>query len=121
MRSGRARLLQAVAFAVASLMPVVASAQAVAPADAKPFLGGWTLGMESPQGAVTFDLTIKDQGGKVAGREVMTIVPQADVPKIQKDTPPRPGTATVQALKGGDYIRVWINRGGNYYLVYFAV
>jgi len=51
----------------------------------------------------------------------MTIVPQADVPKIQKDTPPRPGTATVQALKGGDYIRVWINRGGNYYLVYFAV
>jgi len=61
------------------------------------------------------------KGGKVAGREVMTIVPQADVPKIQKDTPPRPGTATVQALKGGDYIRVWINRGGNYYLVYFAV
>jgi hypothetical protein len=61
------------------------------------------------------------KGGKVAGREVMTIVPQADVPKIQKDTPPRPGTATVQALKGGDYIRVWINRAGNYYLVYFAV
>jgi hypothetical protein len=61
------------------------------------------------------------KGGKVAGREVMTIVPQADIPKIQKDTPPRPGSATVQALKGGDYLRLWINRGGNYYLVYFAV
>ena len=61
------------------------------------------------------------KGGKVAGREVMTIVPQTDIAKIQKDTPPRPGSSTVQALKGGDYLRVWINRGGTYYLVYFAV
>jgi hypothetical protein len=61
------------------------------------------------------------KGGKVAGREVMTIIPQSDIPKIQKDTPPRPGSSTVQALKGGDYIRLWINRGGTYYLVYFAV
>jgi hypothetical protein len=61
------------------------------------------------------------KGGKVAGREVMSIIPQADIPKIQKDTPPRPGSSTVQALKGGDYLRLWINRGGNYYLVYFAV
>ena len=61
------------------------------------------------------------KGGKVAGREVMTIVPQTDIPKIQKDAPPRPGSSTVQALKGGDYIRLWINRGGTYYLVYFAV
>ena len=61
------------------------------------------------------------KGGKVAGREVMTIVPQTDIPKIQKDAPPRPGSSTVQALTGGDYIRLWINRGGTYYLVYFAV
>jgi hypothetical protein len=61
------------------------------------------------------------KGGKVAGREVMTIIPQADISKVQKDTPPRPGSVSVQALKGGDYLRVWINRGGNYYLVYFAV
>ncbi len=61
------------------------------------------------------------KGGKVVGREVVSIIPQADIAKVQKDTPPRPGSATVQALKGGDYLRVWINRGGNYYLVYFAV
>jgi hypothetical protein len=61
------------------------------------------------------------KGGKVAGREVMTIVPPTDVPKIQKDAPPRPGSSTVQALKGGDYLRLWINRGGTYYLLYFAV
>ena len=30
------------------------------------------------------------QGGKVMGREVVTIVPQAEIAKVQKDTPPRP-------------------------------
>ena len=49
----------------------------------------------------------------------MTIVPQAEIPKVQKDTPPRPNGSKVETLKGGDYLRVWINRGGNYYLVYF--
>ena len=79
MRLRRARLIQAVLFAVAFLVPVVASAQGVLPADAKPFLGGWTLGMESPQGAVTFDLTIKDQGGKVAGQITSQMAPEAQV------------------------------------------
>ena len=58
------------------------------------------------------------KGGKVVGREVVTIIPQADVAKVQKDTPPRPGAAKVETLKGGDYTRVWINRGGNHYLVH---
>jgi hypothetical protein len=58
------------------------------------------------------------KGGKVVGREVVTIVPQGDTSKVQKDPPPRPGSAKVETLKGGDYVRVWINRGGNYYLVY---
>ena len=26
--------------------------------------------------------------------------------------------AKVETLKGGDYVRVWINKGGNYYLVH---
>ena len=30
------------------------------------------------------------KGGKVVGREVVTIIPQADIAKVQKDTPPRP-------------------------------
>jgi hypothetical protein len=60
------------------------------------------------------------KGGKVVGREIVTIVPQADVPKVQKDTPPGPNSAKVQTLKGGEYTRVWINRGGNYYLVHLV-
>jgi hypothetical protein len=59
------------------------------------------------------------QGGQVKGREVVTIVPQAETKEVQKDTPPGPNSSKVETLKGGDYVRLWINRGGNYYLVYF--
>lgn len=61
------------------------------------------------------------KGGKVVGREVVTIVPQADISKVQKDTPPKAGSAKVETLKGGEYVRVWINKGGNYYLVHLPV
>jgi hypothetical protein len=61
------------------------------------------------------------KGGKVVGREVMTIVPQGEIAKVQKDPPPPPGRAKVETLKGGDYVRVWFNKGGNHYLVYFPV
>ncbi|PWT83924.1 MAG: hypothetical protein C5B57_05810 [Blastocatellia bacterium] len=59
------------------------------------------------------------QGGQVKGREVVTIVPQSEISQVQKDTPPKPNSAKVETLKGGDYVRLWINRGGNYYLVHF--
>ena len=58
------------------------------------------------------------KGGKVAGREVDTIVPQSEISKVQKDTPPKPNGAKVETLKGGDYVRVWINKGGNHYLLH---
>jgi hypothetical protein len=49
-------------------LPRVASAQAaLAAADAADFMGGWTLGLDTPQGSVSMDLTIKDEAGKVAG------------------------------------------------------
>lgn len=59
------------------------------------------------------------KGGKVAGREVVTIVSKDEVKNVQKDAPPPPNGAKVETLKGGDYVRVWINRGGNHYLVHF--
>jgi hypothetical protein len=58
------------------------------------------------------------KGGKVAGREVVSIVPAAEAKLVQKDAPPPSGGSKVETLKGGDYIRVWINKGGNYYLVH---
>ena len=58
------------------------------------------------------------QRGQVKGREVVTIVPQSEIDKVQKDTPPHANASKVEMLKGGDYLRVWINRGGNHYLLH---
>jgi hypothetical protein len=60
------------------------------------------------------------KGGQVVGREVVSIVPSAEKQLVQKDTPPPSGGSKVETLKGGDYVRVWINRGGNYYLVHLV-
>lgn len=58
------------------------------------------------------------RGGKVVGREVVTIIPQAEVSVVQKDAPPPRNGSKVETLKGGDYVRVWINRGGNHFLLH---
>ena len=59
------------------------------------------------------------QRGTVKGREVVSIVPQNEVKNVVKDAPPRAGASKVQTLKGNEYVRVWINKGGNHYLIYF--
>ena len=59
------------------------------------------------------------QRGQVKGREVVTIVPQAEIGQVQKDTPPPANGSKLETLKGGDYVRLWISRGGNHYLVHF--
>jgi len=61
------------------------------------------------------------QKGQVKGREVVTIVPQSEIALVQKDTPPHANAAKVDMLKGGNYVRLWINKGGNHYLVHFPV
>jgi hypothetical protein len=45
-------------------------------------------------------------------------VPRESIDKVQKDAPPRANGSKVELLKGGDYYRVWINRGGNHYLIH---
>ena len=67
MRTYLRRMLMVVVVVVL-MLPRLASAQsALAAADAAPFMGGWTLGLDTPQGSVSMDLTIKDEAGKVAG------------------------------------------------------
>ena len=60
------------------------------------------------------------QGGQVKGKELCTVLSSSEVSAVVKDTPPASGTSKVQVLKGNDYIRVWINRGGTHYLVHLA-
>jgi hypothetical protein len=61
------------------------------------------------------------RGGKVEGREVVSIVPQAEVKLVTKDAPPASGGSKVQVLRGNEYLRVWINRAGNHYLIHFPI
>jgi hypothetical protein len=57
------------------------------------------------------------RGGKVVGREVATVVGAADIGSIAKGHKPKANSSVVEMLKGGDYYRVWINRGGNNYII----
>ena len=58
------------------------------------------------------------QKGAVKGREVVSIVPEGEVKTVVKDAPPPKGGSKVQLLKGNDYMRVWINKAGNHYLIH---
>ena len=60
------------------------------------------------------------QKGEVKGREVVSIVPSDEIKLVQKDAPPATNGAKVETLKGGDYVRVWINRAGNHYLIHLV-
>src|SRR5947208_13249888 len=58
------------------------------------------------------------RGGKVVGREVATVVSAADIGKIAKGPRPKGNNASrVDTLKGGDYVRVWLVKGGNNYII----
>ncbi len=62
------------------------------------------------------------QGGTVKGREVVSIVPANEVSTTMPgpDMPGHVGRngSRVEMLKGGDYLRVWIARGGHNYLLH---
>jgi hypothetical protein len=60
------------------------------------------------------------QGNQVRAKEVVSIVPASDVSKVQKDAAPKAGSYKVEMLKGNEYVRVWINRGGNHYLIHLV-
>jgi hypothetical protein len=65
------------------------------------------------------------QGGAAKGREVVSIVPADEVNDTQQGPDLAVGrshvprnSSRVEMLKGGEYLRVWFNRGGNNYLVH---
>ncbi len=99
-------------------------------ADGKPLPAGTynmklTASQAAPEAVGTTEALERwvelSQGKEVKGREVVSIVPQAEIKMVVKDTPPASGASRVQLLKGNDYLRVWINRGGTHYLIHFPV
>lgn len=61
------------------------------------------------------------RGGKVVGREVATVVTGAEARAVINGPGPSSGSARTEMLKGNDYLRIWVNRGGTHYLVHLAV
>jgi hypothetical protein len=79
MKRIQTQLMVIVAALLVAALPLRLSAQAsqLAASEATAFLGVWELGLDSPQGAVTVEVTLKDQGGKVAASVSMApIVPE---------------------------------------------
>lgn len=59
------------------------------------------------------------QKGQVKGREVVSVISDADIAQVAKGPKPTKGGYRVDTLKGNDYLRVWINRQGSNYLIHF--
>jgi hypothetical protein len=57
------------------LVPAATFAQAVTAADAKPFLGSWTLMLETPQGSMPMTVTVKEDAGKVTSEMGSDMMP----------------------------------------------
>jgi len=53
----------------------------------------------------------------VVGREVATIISSNEIAAIAKGPGPKPNGARVDVLRGGDYIRAWINRATANYII----
>ena len=72
------------AFAQSPAPAAAAAPGAVSPADAKPFLGDWTIAGESQMGPFVVNLSVKDEAGKVAATISSEIQPPTAVADITK-------------------------------------
>lgn len=61
------------------------------------------------------------QSGQVKGRELASVVASADAKAVVEGRPPAANTNKVELLKGGEFLRVWSNRGGSHYLIHLTV
>ena len=59
--------------------------------------------------------------GRVVAREVATAVPDSAIAEIAKGPAPRPNTARVDTLKGGEYVRIWLNVEATHYIVHLPI
>ena len=57
------------------------------------------------------------QGGKVVGRELASLIPAAEIAEHVKGPMPKANSARVDQLKGGEYVRVWVNKDKMNYLI----
>lgn len=98
-------------------------------ADGKPLAAGtYALRVSDEMPAKVVGQTLDEsrwieftQGGQVKGRELATVLSKDALKDLtKKAAAPAAGSAKVQLLKGGDYIRVWVNAGGTQYLIHLG-
>lgn len=142
MARGRLLTVAGVACAVALLvLPARASAQANAQSLGSVTINKKVMANGQPLAAGTYTVRLSSdavtsvvgesadsekwvefvQGGQVKGKELATVVGSADVKTVSKEKPPAAGTSRVDLLKGADYLRVWINKGGTHYLIHLTL
>ena len=87
MRAIQTRAIVMLAAVFVILVAGRGAAQSLAAADAAAFLGAWELGLDTPQGAMTMELTIKDNAGKVVGSiSAPPVMPNSqEITDISKD------------------------------------
>ncbi len=54
-------------------------------------------------------------------REVASVVSTEAIGTVAKGSAPKPSTSRVDALKEGEYLRIWMNSGGTHYIVNMPV
>jgi hypothetical protein len=57
------------------------------------------------------------KGTTVAGREMASVVTADDISAVAKGPAPPANGSRVDSLKGGEYLRVWLNSAGTHYIV----
>jgi hypothetical protein len=140
------KLLSAVMVALVGMSGALSAQPAATAAQKKPAsLGSVRIGSVMADGkalaAGTYSLRVSDempakvlgqtleesrwvefvQGGQVKGRELATVLTKDALKDLtRKSAAPPAGTAKVQMLKGGDYVRVWVNSGGTNYLIHLG-
>jgi hypothetical protein len=78
----------AVSFALLLAVGIRPASAETAPtaADAEKFAGDWVLGLDTPQGAMSMNLTLKNAGGKLTGSLTSDIAPDPQaISDITKD------------------------------------
>jgi hypothetical protein len=58
------------------------------------------------------------RAGKVVGREVASVISNADIAAMGKYGKPPMNSSKVEPLRGENYLRVWINKAGENYLIH---
>jgi hypothetical protein len=61
------------------------------------------------------------QGGKVVGKEMAIVLTRAEIKGVVNEPAPEAGSSKTELLKGGDYLRIWVNHGDTNYLVHLTV